>query len=166
MRLELGRPSQNRARPPRRPSSEVIVTRRVHFAVLLTPHDFRRCAASTVAEINPDEFHIIRAILGQATIALAERYIQARGIEAARLFQATVANKRKMLSGSARLSDEVPADRGCQVLARNEGPPVAHGICVVRCGRTVVMPSAIAIHGRTGSDIVRTNENSLDTIRS
>lgn len=77
------------------------ITARVleRFKKRLTPHDFRHCAATTIAENNPEDFMIIRLILGHSTLATSEKYyIHAKGIEAARRFQATVAKKRKSLA--------------------------------------------------------------------
>lgn len=82
-----------------------MITARIlaRFNLRLTPHDFRRCAATTIARNNPEEYLIIRMILGHATIAMAEKhYIQASGIEAAHRFQATMLDVRKTLTKSGQ----------------------------------------------------------------
>ncbi len=59
-----------------------------HFGVRLTPHRFRHCAATSIAEHNPEDFHIIRVILGHTTGATAQKhYIEARNRQAFRLAQ-------------------------------------------------------------------------------
>jgi integrase/recombinase XerD len=69
------------------------------FNVRLTPHDFRHCVATTIAEFNPEEYHIIRLILGHATTDTADaNYIHAKGIEAARQAQAVVIRTRESLA--------------------------------------------------------------------
>jgi integrase len=71
-------------------SFEDMIARRTteRFGVRLTPHRFRNCAATSIAENNPEEFHIIRIILGHSTIATAEQhYIQAKNREAVRMVQ-------------------------------------------------------------------------------
>jgi integrase/recombinase XerD len=81
------------------------ITARVEeqFNKRLTPHDFRHCAATTIAENNPEDFMCIRLILGHSTLATSEKYyIHAKAIEAARRFQATVASKRKSLAFELR----------------------------------------------------------------
>ncbi len=78
-----------------------MITRRTQgrFGVRLSPHEFRHCAATSIAEFNPEDFHIIRVILGHAGSEMAEQYyIRAKGMEAARTYQKVVARKRKELS--------------------------------------------------------------------
>ena len=59
-----------------------------HFGVRLTPHRFRHCAATSIAENNPEDFHIIRIILGHTTGATAQKhYIEARNRQAFRKAQ-------------------------------------------------------------------------------
>lgn len=56
----------------------------------LRPHDFRHCVATSIAQFDPEQFHIIRIVLGHATMATADKhYIRAKGIEFARLVQAS-----------------------------------------------------------------------------
>jgi integrase len=65
------------------------------FGVRLTPHDFRHCAATSITMDNPDEFAIIKVILGHATTRTAERfYDHAKGAQAVQAFQAVVAKRR------------------------------------------------------------------------
>ncbi len=81
------------------------ITARVEerFNERLTPHDFRHCAATTIAENNPEDFMIIRLILGHSTLATSEKYyIHAKGIEAAHRYHATLARKRKSLARELR----------------------------------------------------------------
>ena len=59
-----------------------------HFGVRLTPHRFRHCAATAIAEDSPEEFHIIRIILGHTTGATAQKhYIETRNRQAFRKAQ-------------------------------------------------------------------------------
>ncbi len=77
-----------------------MITRRTmaRFGVRLSPHEFRHCAATSIAEFNPEDFHIIRVILGHAGSELAELYyIRAKGIEAVSTHQKVITRKRKEL---------------------------------------------------------------------
>ena len=66
------------------------------FGTRLTPHGFRHCAATTIAQNNPEEFHIIRIILGHTTIVTAEEsYIHAKAMEATRMVQAAILKTRR-----------------------------------------------------------------------
>ena len=72
------------------------------FDVRLTPHDFRHCAATTIAENNPEDFHIIRVILGHTKTATSEEYyVHAKRNESARLLQGTVSKMRREAAQSA-----------------------------------------------------------------
>ena len=74
----------------------IIRRTQARFGVRLTPHEFRHCAASSIAEFNPEDFHIIRVILGHSGAAMAEKYyIRAKGTEAMRSYQKLVSRKRK-----------------------------------------------------------------------
>lgn len=79
-----------------------------HFRLTLTPHDFRRCAATTIAESNPADYRIIRIILGRTTIKMAEKhYIKAKSNQAARRYHTVVADFRKALTQpDARTADQ------------------------------------------------------------
>lgn len=73
------------------------------FQQRILPHGFRHCVATSIAEFNPEDMHIIRIILGHAKLAMAETYyIRAKGTEAARKVQAVVMNTRKALAKDAR----------------------------------------------------------------
>lgn len=77
-----------------------MITHRVQerFQLRLTPHDFRRCAATSIAEYAPEEYHIIRAILGHSTSATADKYyIKAKGIDASRKVQGAIIKRRNAL---------------------------------------------------------------------
>jgi integrase len=77
---------------------------RHRFQQRLTPHDFRRCAATTIAEYKPEEYHIIRAILGHSTGATADKhFVKAKATHAARAVQAAVIHRRKALAIDATL---------------------------------------------------------------
>jgi integrase len=77
------------------------------FAVRLSPHEFRHCAATSIAEFNPKDFHIIRMILGHTGSAMAEQYyIRAKGLEAVRTYQKVVTRKRKELSRHPAVTPE------------------------------------------------------------
>ncbi len=72
------------------------------FGQRLTPHEFRHCAATSIAEFNPEDFGIIRLILGHTTAAMAEQYyIRAKGREAVRGYQAVVRGKRNAMRSLA-----------------------------------------------------------------
>ena len=89
-------------------SFEDMISRRTsaRFGIRLTPHDFRHCAATSIAEHNPAEFHIIRVILGHTTIATAEQhYIHAKSLDAVRLVQRNVITKRKPLAKGGKPAD-------------------------------------------------------------
>ena len=51
----------------------------------ISPHGFRRCAASTIAVFAPDKIHVAPALLDHSTLrTTAKHYIMARGVEASR----------------------------------------------------------------------------------
>ena len=69
------------------------------FGQRLTPHEFRHCAASSIAEFEPENWHFIRIILGHTSSATGDRYyVRARGIEAAKLYQQELGRKRRELA--------------------------------------------------------------------
>lgn len=78
------------------------------FRLTLTPHDFRRCAATTIAENNPADYRIIRIILGHTTIKMAEKhYIKAKSNQAARRYHTVVADFQKAFTQpDARTADQ------------------------------------------------------------
>ncbi len=102
-----------------------MITRRTQarFGVRLTPHEFRHCAATSIAEFNPEDSHIIRVILGHAGSEMAERYyIRAKGKEAVRTYHKVLTRKRKQLSRKNVGSLEASACR----LDRDAGFGTAH----------------------------------------
>jgi integrase/recombinase XerD len=63
---------------------------RTDFGTALSPHLFRDCAATFIAILDPEHVRIIAVILGQSTLAIAEKhYIQAQGLEAGRRYLRT-----------------------------------------------------------------------------
>jgi len=65
------------------------------FGKAVNPHLFRDCAATTIAIAAPSEVRIVTAVLGHANLATSERhYNQARGLEASRLHNETIARLR------------------------------------------------------------------------
>ena len=67
----------------------MVIERTVaHFGTSLSPHLFRDCAASSIANENPEDIRIIMSILGHSTMKTAEdRYIHAQTVVAARKHQ-------------------------------------------------------------------------------
>ena len=81
-----------------------MITKRTltRFGQRLTPHEFRHCAASSIAEFDPENWHFIRIILGHTSSATGDKYyVRAKGMEAARLYQAELRRKRKELANLA-----------------------------------------------------------------
>ena len=75
------------------------------FDVRLTPYDFRHCAATTIDKNAPEDFHIIRIILGHTKTAIAEEhYVHAKRNESARLLQSTVSKMRREATQSSDAS--------------------------------------------------------------
>lgn len=75
-----------------------MITRRcrARFGVRLTPHDFRHCAASSIALEMPDDWPIIRVILGHTSLRTAEHhYIHLRGCAAAGQYQSVLTERRQ-----------------------------------------------------------------------
>jgi integrase len=93
---------------PEHTFADMITSRTLaRFAVRLSPHEFRHCAATSIAEFNPKDFHIIRMILGHTGSAMAEQYyIRAKGLEAVRTYQKVVTRKRKELSRHPAVTPE------------------------------------------------------------
>jgi integrase/recombinase XerD len=68
------------------------------FGKPVNPHAFRHSAATWIAVNAPEEAPIIAAILGHATMGMADRYYNlARGLEASRRFQSVIAHHRRPL---------------------------------------------------------------------
>jgi len=95
------------------------------FGVALSPHLFRDCAATSIAIVNPEHVRDAAGILGQSSLATAERYYnQAQGVEAGRRYHDTLAViKKGSRKRAAGRRDASPALRG----QRRDGPngPVA-----------------------------------------
>jgi len=69
---------------------------RAAFGTAVNPHLFRDCAATSIAIVDPQHVRIIAAILGHSTMDTSERhYNQARGLEAGRRYQGTIAAIRE-----------------------------------------------------------------------
>ena len=65
------------------------------FGRSIPPHLFRDAAATSIAEQDPEHVHMIRAILGHASLAISEsHYNHAGSLEAARRLQHAVADLR------------------------------------------------------------------------
>jgi len=73
---------------------ELVMKR--EFGLRLRPHAFRAIAASSTAELLPEQVRIIREILGHATLEVAERhYIRVTNVRACRSLQEVVSGLRK-----------------------------------------------------------------------
>jgi integrase len=69
------------------------------FGVRPTPHEFRHCAATSIAEFHPEDLHIIQVILGHATLDTAQQYYtRTKGIEAVLTLQTAMKRKRTELN--------------------------------------------------------------------
>ena len=74
------------------------------FGTRLTVHDFRRIAATSIAEYDPEHAGIIRDILGHSTMEMADRYYnQAQGITAVERFQEETERRVRGVLGGRRL---------------------------------------------------------------
>ncbi len=63
--------------------------------IVISPHLFRDCAATTIATDDPEHVLIIAPILGHTTLRTAERhYNHAQGLEANRRLQGSIRNLR------------------------------------------------------------------------
>ncbi len=66
------------------------------FGIRLTPHDFRHCAATSIILISPEDWPLVRVILGHATDRTAEQhYMHPKRINAARQYHAAVYDRRR-----------------------------------------------------------------------
>ena len=69
------------------------ITRR-HLGVALRPHAFRHIAATSIAEQDPEHVHIIRDILGHATLDTSQKhYNRATGLSACADYQSLLQSK-------------------------------------------------------------------------
>ena len=66
------------------------------FGRAITPHEFRHCAASSIVRDHPEDWPIIRAILGHKCLRTAEKfYIHTRQDAAAKRYQHIVRQRRR-----------------------------------------------------------------------
>ncbi len=90
-------------------SFAAMLTARIlaRFNKAMTTHNFRHSAATTIAENQPEEYRIIRLILGHSTMATAEKYyIRAKGRQAARLYQDHLDGLREALANLTIEADD------------------------------------------------------------
>ena len=81
------------------------------FGEALRPHAFRHIAATTVAEVDPEHVHIIRDILGHATLTMSEKhYNRANGAKAAASYQEMVRGLRREARRKARARRNITPD--------------------------------------------------------
>ncbi len=74
----------------------IVRTTEVEFGARLTMHDFRKIAATSIAEYDPAHAGIIREILGHSTMTMADyHYNQAGSLKAIKRYQEVVAGIRK-----------------------------------------------------------------------
>jgi integrase/recombinase XerD len=67
------------------------------FGYMVTPHQFRSAAATTIAIEDPANVHAAKDLLGHASFGTTYRhYIQARSVEAAQLQQEAIARLRQL----------------------------------------------------------------------
>ena len=79
------------------------------FGVPISPHLFRDCAATSIAIVDPEHVRNAAGVLGQSSLATAERYYnQAQGIEAGRRYHRTLAVIRKGSGKRARERPDAP----------------------------------------------------------
>lgn len=73
------------------------VTRRL-FGQPISPHLFRHCAGTTIADELPEQVGIVTPVLGHASFSTSERYyIEARALHASRRHQASLDQLRRRL---------------------------------------------------------------------
>ena len=81
----------------------VKVTERI-LGTKISPHLFRHCAATSIAELSPEFARIIRPLLAHATIMTSERYYnRASVLEASRRHGATIQQLKDSLIREAEL---------------------------------------------------------------
>ncbi len=69
----------------------------------VNPHLFRDCAMTSRAIDDPDNVRAMQPILGHSNMRTSEmHYNQARAIDAARQYQACIANKRRDIVSQTR----------------------------------------------------------------
>jgi integrase len=93
------------------------------FGVALSPHLFRDCAATSIAIVDPDHVRIAAGILGHSNLSTTEKhYNQARGLEAGRRYQGTIAAIRKDSGKRAAARSDAPSALRCQRRDGLNGP--------------------------------------------
>lgn len=71
-----------------------------HLGIRITPHDVRDAAATTWANIRPEQIAVSRDLLGHAEMRTIDRhYNRARGVEASRAYGALIADIRRRKHG-------------------------------------------------------------------
>ena len=76
----------------------IIKLTEAKFGKALSMHLFRDCAATSIAEEDPDHVLITKSVLGHTTLRTSERhYNHARSLQAMRLFQAGIMKLRRTL---------------------------------------------------------------------
>lgn len=97
--LHEGLWASTRARPLSSPElySRICDRTQSAFGYVVTPHQFRSAAATTIAIEDPANVHAAKDLLGHAGFSTTHRhYIQARSVEAARLQQEAIARLRQL----------------------------------------------------------------------
>ncbi|QQP90544.1 hypothetical protein IGS68_04665 [Skermanella sp. TT6] len=83
--------------------TQVARITRLRLGVRLTPHLFRDCVASTIAEHDPEHYGIIARILGHQTLQTAyDHYIHTGTARAARSHQDYIAALRSVVADQGR----------------------------------------------------------------
>lgn len=68
------------------------------FGHVVNPHLFRDCAATSITIEDPEHVHIVRSVLGHASLQTSERYyIHAQTLEASRRYQRRILELRHNL---------------------------------------------------------------------
>jgi integrase len=79
---------------------QVVKLTRARFGHPINPHLFRDCAATSIAENDPEHVRITKEILGHTTLKTSERYYNhARSQQAVTLYQAHVISMRSRIKG-------------------------------------------------------------------
>jgi integrase/recombinase XerD len=87
--------------------SQIVMRTRVAFGTPINPHLFRDCAATTLAQVDPEHVRIAAPLLTHRTFSTTERYyIRANTIAACREYQKAIRRRRR-----ERLLDPDPETR-------------------------------------------------------
>ena len=93
------------AMSPRGLTGRVVKLTKREFGVVISPHLFRHCAATSIAIEDPENIRIASIILGHSTFLTVERnYNQASTVEAARRYHETILKLRSPMNASLRSS--------------------------------------------------------------